>query len=271
MEAVRDLGRGSGTVHQGLAPLLVGVAPEIRGLVGFGSSDSFGGGSSSGSGFDSGLGGGSSGFGGSGSEGSGFGGGFGSSSSGSSGFDGGFGSLGGGSSNTGVPLPGISAGFSSKDGLSANEAGSDLGASSPGSTIPEVPLQGPPFPSDTPTEAENTINGKSTGQPKNTSVFPFFEQGPPELVTEQAAGGHNLPLDPIVSESNSDTNTKVEIPLQDLEITNNEIHADTPTTTEAQDVVKVYFDIYGLKMLKDDAAFPGRRSPAPTNLELPKA
>ncbi|XP_042241742.1 glycine-rich cell wall structural protein 1-like [Homarus americanus] len=243
----------------------------------------------------------------------------------------------------GVPLPDFGSGPESHAGGSIglqgigdnNASGSGLFSESVGVSLPsfnggsefgfnagtldasDVPLQGPPFPSDISIGPNfgsdsppafspgnevggslssggglnikgstagvgvplNTESGKKKGTGLTfinpaTSVFPFFELGPPELSPGKAAGGRKTPFDsPHVTEGSPSVKqgfsnaAKNDITVEDSGLVEPVHRAEDSTVTEPQDLEQVYHEIYGIKLLAND---PRKQTPAPKNLELPR-
>lgn len=107
------------------------------------------------------------------------------------------------------------------------------------------------------------------------AAFPFFEVGPPEQANTAAGGPINAspfphhqdftivdPRPPNQFTSPSRPDPQAISPSESSVKSDNEF--DKP-----QDLVKVYSEIYGIKMMLDDSAAPGRREDPPANLELP--
>lgn len=186
-------------------------------------------------------------------------------------------------SGGGIPLRSDHGGFRGSAPISGAAGAALPGLKEGGLDASEVPLQGPPVPGTFSISTNLGQDVNSPGVPINIAkdmsfnkihpshaVFPFFEVGPPEHVN-QAAGGPTdaspfphkpdfRPPDQFSSPSGPDPQHNP--PAESSVKLGGE--SDKP-----QDLVKVYSEIYGIKMALEDWAAPGRREAPPANLELP--
>lgn len=120
-----------------------------------------------------------------------------------------------------------------------------------------------------PTQPELGLVITSNGPHHKTSITT------PVIFTEP------VPQDPSGFDAFND-NIPIDLPSHNIPVTpgnsiNNEIPViakipidESPSPNEPQNIAKIYHDIYGIKFLQDDSAFPGRRAAAPLNLQLPR-